>query len=111
MDDAFLIELFAPVCPVTVRRMFGGQGIYCPAGICAVVVDGALHVKGDDVSAPRYEAAGMTRWTYTTPRTGRHSSMPYWQVPDEALDSPEAMAPWARLAMETAERAQPASAG
>ena len=30
--------------------------------------------------------------------------MGYWTVPDEALDSPAAMAPWARLAIDCALR-------
>jgi DNA transformation protein len=31
--------------------------------------------------------------------------MPYWSVPDIALDDPDEMAKWARLALEAAMRA------
>lgn len=106
MDEDHLRDLFAAVGPITVRRMFGGQGIYCDDGIFAVVVFDTLYIKGDARSAPAYEAAGMQRWGYENPKTGKVSLMPYWQVPDDALDDADAMAPWARLAAETAGRAK-----
>ena len=85
--------------------MFGGQGIYCAHGICAIVALGRLYVKGDAQSSPLYEAKGMVRWVYKSPKTGRSSERPYWQVPVEALENADAMAPWAKLAAETARRA------
>lgn len=106
MDEDYLRDLFAEIGPISVKRMFGGQGIYCADGIFALVAFDKLYVKGDDQSAPIYQAKKMARWVYESPKTGRQSSMPYWQVPDEALESGDAMAPWARLAVETAARAR-----
>ncbi|QBK30843.1 TfoX/Sxy family protein [Roseitalea porphyridii] len=106
MDEDYLRDLFASVGPITIRRMFGGQGIYCADGIFAVVAFDRLYVKGDARSSPAYEAAGMQRWGYENPKTGKVSMMPYWQVPDEALEDAEAMAPWADLAVQTARRAR-----
>jgi len=106
MDDDLLRDLFASVGPITIRRMFGGQGVYCAHGIFAVVVSERLFLKGDAQSSPAYEAAGMERWGYENPKTGKISMMPYWQVPDEALDNADAMAPWADLAVQTARRAR-----
>ena len=106
MDDDYIEDLFASVGSVTIKRMFGGRGIYCAHGIFALEAFDQLHVKGDAQTAPIYEAEGMRRWVYDNPKTGRQSAMPYWQVPDEALDSADAMAPWARLAVETAIRAK-----
>ena len=106
MDEDYLRDLFAEIGPISVKRMFGGQGIYCADGIFAIVAFDKLYVKGDDQSSPAYQAEDMARWVYENPNTGRKSSMPYWQVPDEALESGEAMAPWARLAVETAARAK-----
>lgn len=106
MDEDYLRDLFALVGPITIRRMFGGQGIYCADGIFAVVAFDRLYVKGDAQSSPVYEAAGMQRWGYENPKTGKVSMMPYWQVPDDALEDAEAMAPWADLAVQTARRAR-----
>lgn len=106
MDEDYLRDLFASVGPITVRRMFGGQGIFSEDGIFAVVAFDRLYLKGDAQSSPAYETAGMQRWGYESPKTGRISMMPYWQAPDEALEDADAMAPWAMLAVQTARRAR-----
>ncbi len=106
MDEDFLKELFAELGPITVKRMFGGQGIYGPNGIFAVVVGGELYLKGDAETVTHYEQAGMARWTYASLKTGKPSSMPYWRVPDAALDDRDAMRPLAQRADATAARAR-----
>lgn len=104
-DPEFLGDLFASVGPITTRKLFGGLGIYAEGKIIAVVLStGALFVKGDAQSAVDYEHLGMERWTYTNKKTGKHTAMPYWQVPDSALDEPDEMAELAGLAMQTAMR-------
>lgn len=106
MDDGFLQDLFSSVGPISIRKMFGGQGIYADGRIIAVVLSsGDLYVKGDADSAPTYEARGMPKWTYTNTKSGSTSSMPYWRVSETALDDADEMADLARLATETALRA------
>lgn len=65
---------------------------------------GELRLKADAESAPQFEAAGARRLTYET-KNGGTAAMPYWSVPEEALDDPDAMARWVRLAYEAAVRA------
>jgi DNA transformation protein and related proteins len=104
MDDATLEELFASLGSISIRRMFGGKGIYSDGRIIAVVLDGELFLKTDQDTAARFEAAGSRRWTYA--REDRSPvAMPYHSLPDEALDDPDIMAEWARLAVDAAERA------
>ena len=50
MDPEFINDLFAPFGPVTVRRMFGGAGIYREGLMFALVFDGAIFLKVDDAS-------------------------------------------------------------
>ncbi len=95
---------------VRVKRMFGGQGVWIDGMICALIVDDELLLKVDAASAPAFEAEGCKPWVYA--RAGRADvTMPYWSVPDGALDDPDAFAPWARLAFEAALRAHQAKAG
>ncbi|RLQ89434.1 TfoX/Sxy family protein [Notoacmeibacter ruber] len=105
MDDEHLADLFAGLGPISIRRMFGGKGIYHQGLIFALEMsDGRLVLKGDATNAPDYEAAGCTRWTYSRP--GRKpTQMPYWTAPDEALDNSDAMKPWAISAFGAALRA------
>ncbi|WAJ31027.1 TfoX/Sxy family protein [Antarcticirhabdus aurantiaca] len=110
MDDATLEELFASLDAVSIRRMFGGKGIYSDGRIIAVVLDGELFLKTDAETAARFEDAGSRRWTYA--REGRSPvAMPYHALPDEALDDPDVMAEWARLAVEASIRAASAKSG
>lgn len=103
MDDAEIEELFAPLGPVSIRRMFGGKGIYHRGRIVAVELRDGLMLKGDAETAPALEAAGARRWTYEG-KGGRVVAMPYWSVPEDAFDDPDVMGRWLRLADEAAAR-------
>ena len=101
-------EMFQALGQVTVRRLFGGKGIYHCGVIIAVDIDGELRLKADASSAPAFEMAGATRWSYEGKRGT--ALMPYWSVPSEAFDDPDLMARWVRLAFEAALRSRAAKA-
>ena len=48
MDDEFLMELFAPLGTVELKRMFGGTGIFYRGLSFAGIMDGQLRLKADD---------------------------------------------------------------
>ncbi|NDV88660.1 competence protein TfoX [Aurantimonas aggregata] len=104
MDEAYLQDLFDTLSDLKIRRLFGGQGIYCGDRIVALVVGGVLHLKSDAESEPLYETAGLARWTYTRP--GRvPTRMPYYRFPESALDDPEEAAQWTEIADAASRRA------
>lgn len=105
MDDESIADLFAGLGRVSIRRMFGGKGIYHEGLIIGVELDGELLLKADATSAPDFEAAGSRQWTYIGKRHGKRVAMPYWTVPDGALDDPDEMSVWAGKAYEAALRA------
>ena len=93
------LELFEGVPGLSTRRMFGGLGIYAEGRIFAVLMsDGTLRLKGAGGMPARYEALGMARWTYQRPGQ-RPAAMPYWSLPDDLLDDPEAASALAREAL------------
>jgi DNA transformation protein len=101
-------EMFAALGEVTIRRMFGGKGVYRNGLIIAVELRGEMRLKGDALAAPQYEAAGAQRWVYEG-KNGKVVPMPYWSVPVDAFDDPDAMAGWARLAYDAALRSAEAA--
>ncbi len=104
MHDAAIEELFEPLGPVSIRRMFGGKGIYHHGQIIALELStGELLLKADATSAPEFAAAGASQWSYEG-KQRKSVAMPYWTVPDEALDDPDLMGKWLRLAYEAAVR-------
>jgi DNA transformation protein len=105
--DAFVahcLELLGTLAPARARRMFGGHGLYVGDCFVAIVIRDVLYLKADAVALPAFEAAGCQPFRYTA-AGGREAVMAYWSVPDEAMESPGLMLPWARLAMDSALRA------
>lgn len=105
MDKDAIEEMFCSLGAVTIKRMFGGKGIYHHGLIVAVEVDGQILLKADDVSAPAFDAAGAQQWGYDA-KDRKTIMMPYWNIPDDAYDDPDEMAKWVRLAYEAALRAE-----
>ncbi|MBT0962203.1 TfoX/Sxy family protein [Denitromonas iodatirespirans] len=97
------LELFAPLGAVRVKSMFGGWGFYLDDLFFALEAWETLYLKADTESEKAFIDAGCSRFIYTQ-KDGKTFSMGYWTAPEEALDSPAAMAPWARLAIECALR-------
>lgn len=104
MDNDAINDLFSVLGPVMIKRMFGGKGVYFDGVIIALEVDGEILLKADADSAAEFEAAGSSRWSYS----GKNKPvlMPYWSIPDEAVDDPEVMAVWARKAYEASLRSK-----
>ena len=96
------VELLASLGAVRSRRMFGGFGFYVDGIFLAVIVDRCLCLKTDAASAPAFAAAGSRPFTFDAQRGSVTTS--YFSAPDAAMESPEAMRPWARLALEAALR-------
>jgi DNA transformation protein len=95
-------ELFDPLGSVRARRMFGGWGLYVDGLFIALVAWDTLYLKADADSQAAFIEAGCAPFTYV--REGRPVTLGYWSAPEAALDSPAAMAPWARRAMDCALR-------
>lgn len=105
-DPSFVehaLELVGLVAPVEARRMFGGHGLYAHGVMFGLLDDGELFLKTDEESRARFVAAGCRRWTFVTKKV-RMEETSYFRPPDEAHEDPEAMLPWARLALEAALR-------
>jgi DNA transformation protein len=101
--DEHLDELFAPVGGVSIRRMFGGLGVFKDGLMFGLIDDDILYLKADDMTRPGFEAESSKPWVYQ----GRHRanvSTSYWRVPERLLDESEEFAEWARAAFGAAVR-------
>ncbi len=104
MDADSIHELFREFGSVTVRRMFGGQGIFVDGLMIALVSGGVIHLKADDDTIPGFEREGMKPFSYAT-RDGERKLTSYWRMPDFLYDDPGDLALWARAAHGVALRA------
>jgi DNA transformation protein and related proteins len=107
--NELLEELFAPVGGVSLRRMFGGLGVFRNGLMFGLVANDILYLKADDLSRAPFEAEGSKPWIYR----GRHRanvSTSYWRVPERLFDEAEEFADWARRAFDAAVRMNAAKA-
>jgi DNA transformation protein len=110
MDPASVAALFAPFGPVRTRRMFGGVGVYSGPMMIALEAYGSLWFKVDAQTRNVFEAAGSRPFVYEA--EGRKPVVTsYWLAPEEALEDPDVMRRWARLAEDAARRAAAAPKG
>jgi DNA transformation protein len=104
----YCCELLAGAGPCAARRMFGGWGISTDGLTLAIIADlgggERLYLKASEETRPRFEAAGCARFVYQA--KGRAMGMNYYSAPEDAMESAPAMAPWARLALESALKAR-----
>lgn len=106
MSDDFVdyvMELLGPFGTAGARRMFGGHGIYLDGLMFALVSGDALYLKADEMSRIEFEQAGCEIFTYA--RNGKRATIGFYRAPDDAMESPESMLPWARSAYAAALRA------
>ena len=96
-------ELLSPAGQVLVKRMFGGHGIYVDGLFMAIVADDELYLKADDVTRAAFDAEFCAPFVYS--KDGKNMTMNYRRAPDDAMDAPHLMLPWARLALAAAVRA------
>lgn len=97
-------ELLGPLGPVRINRMFGGHGFYVDEVFIAIASGDRFYLKVDAITRPRFEVAGCEPFVYDA--KGQRVALGYWNAPDDAMESPMLMLPWARLAMEAALRAR-----
>ena len=106
ISDGFIAqvkELLAPLGAITVRKMFGGAGVYVNGQIIALVSDDVLYFKTSEATRKDFAAEGMGPFRYAT-KDGEHALTSYWRAPERLFDEPDEMAMWARRAL-TASRA------
>ena len=99
-----LKDLFSPFGDISIRKMFGGAGIYCDGRIFAIADDDDVWLKVDDVSREEFEAAGLKR--FEVEMQGKKGTMSYYKPPDVIYDDEDALRHWTGLALGAAMRSK-----
>ena len=96
-------DLFSGLGPVSVRRMFGGAGLFIDDAMFALVADEIIYMKTDPELAEAYAEAGSEPFVYSG--RGKTVEMSYWRLPDSSMDDPDEALDWARRSLIPAEAA------
>jgi DNA transformation protein and related proteins len=102
--QTFVLDQLRRVLPgVRAKRMFGGVGLYADELFFALLDDDALYLKVDDATRPDFERRGLRPFQ---PFGEGSAAMQYYQLPEDLLEDPEALRPWAEGAVDVARRAE-----
>lgn len=100
-DDqiAYLYELFEGLGGLSHKKMFGGLSLYHDGTIFAIMMsDGGVFLKAQGAFQDFARAEGWDEWTYER-KDGSKTRMPYFHLPDAAMDDPEEATALARKAL------------
>jgi DNA transformation protein and related proteins len=104
----YCCDLLAGVGPCVARSMFGGWGISTDGLTIALMTDlgqgDKLWLKANNDTRAQFLASGGQQFMYPAkgPKGVQLKGMNYFTAPDEAMESPALMLPWARLALQAA---------
>lgn len=80
------------------RKMFGGVGVYVDDVFCAIISSSnAFFLRVGPGNIDDFIGAGMCKFP-----GGKGAGMPYYEVPEDILEDPEALSVWAGKAKQEA---------
>ena len=102
--QTFVLDQLRRVLPgVRAKRLFGGVGLYSEESFFALIDDYVLYLKVDDETRPDFVQRGLRPFQ---PFGEGSAAMQYYQLPEDLLEDPEALRPWAEGAVAAARRAK-----
>ena len=105
-DPDWLMDLFEPVGPVRLKRMFSGHGVYTGDYCIALAINPGLCLRVDAETRAAFEAVGAVPFSYDK-RDRTVIVQAWWRLPDEIIDDPDGLTRLARLSLEAARRRPP----
>jgi DNA transformation protein and related proteins len=105
----YCIELFDTLSPhagvagIAAKRMFGGISFSIDGKTFAIIAFDQLWLKADDETRAAFEQARCEIFTFESAK--KTSTMNYYTVPPDAMESAALMRPWAERAWGAALRA------
>ena len=107
--QTFVLDQLRRAVPgVRARRMFGAVGLCSGELFFALIDDDVLYLKVDDETRPDFEQRGLRPFQ---PFGEGTAAMQYYQLPEDLLEDPEALRPWAEGAVAVARRAKRKKSG
>jgi DNA transformation protein len=91
-----VVEALRAFGVVTVRRMFGGWGVYRDGVFFALIARDVLYLKSDEGNAAQFDRQQLEPFEFE--KGGELIVTSYRRAPDEALEDPRVMARWAKSA-------------
>jgi DNA transformation protein and related proteins len=99
---SFVLDQLDTLGDITPRSMFGGVGLYRRGIFFGIIAGDVLYLKVNDTNRPEYLKAGSSPFK---PYPDRPSTMQYYAVPIDVLESAIELVHWARTSIAIAGQA------
>lgn len=101
----YVLDLLFPLGGIVAKKMFGGVGFYKDGIFFALIAEGILYFKVDDVMQSTYKKYDSKPFSYEG-KNNKKIVMSYWEVPVDILEHQEKLSQWASQAVLAAKRAK-----
>ena len=91
----YVVEQLSAWGEVSVRRMFGGAGLYHKGTMFAVIADDMAYLKVDDSNRDDFLRAGSAPFE-PYPDKIKTTIRTYYEIPVDVLENPAELAQWAQ---------------
>jgi DNA transformation protein len=102
--DYVVSDLLGDFEGITSRSMFGGWGIYKDGFIFAIIFDGELYFKADEMNRPDFEKLDSHPFVYK--QGEQKSTMSYWLLPAEVQEDREMLIAFVNKSVAVSRRAK-----
>jgi DNA transformation protein len=90
----YVTEQLSGWAEVSVRRMFGGAGLYREGTMFAVIAEDVAYLKADDSNRADFLRAGSAPFE-PYPEKIKTTIRTYFEIPGDVLENPDELAQWA----------------
>jgi len=80
---------------VSVRRMFGGAGLYRDGKMFGLIADGVAYLKVDDSNREDFVKAGSSPFN-PYPELNKAAVFGYYEIPPDVLENRDELSRWAQ---------------
>ena len=99
----YVIDQLAAWAEVSVRRMFGGAGLYCDGAMFGLIADDIAYLKVDDSNREDFVKAGSSPFN-PFPDRAKTTVMSYYEVPADILENQDLLGKWAEHSLTVARK-------
>jgi len=97
----FVVDQLSGWGEVSVRKMFGGAGLYCEGAMFGLIADDVAYLKVDDSNREDFVRAGSSPFN-PYPDKAKTTVMSYYDIPVDVLESRDDLARWAERSLAVA---------
>jgi len=99
----YVMDQLAGWIDVSVRKMFGGAGLYCDGTMFGLIADDVVYLKVDDSNRKDFVKAGSSAFN-PYPDKAKTAVMSYYEIPADVLEDPDELAKWAQRSLVVARK-------